>query len=48
MSAVFLVVSLFLENHVEGVAFRPVEAGDAAEVRVDGGATPPVESHFFV
>jgi O-antigen biosynthesis protein len=48
LSAVFLVVSLFLENHVEGVAFRPVEAGDAAEVRVDGGATPPAQSHFFV
>ena len=48
LSAVFPVVSMFLENHVEGVVFRPVEAGDAAEVRVDGGETPPAESHFFV
>jgi len=48
LSAVFPDVSLFLENHVEGVAFRPVEAGDAAEVRIDGGPAPPGESHFFV
>jgi SAM-dependent methyltransferase len=54
LSAIFPHVSLFLENHVEGIAFRPVcegGAGDAAgtdEVRVDGGETPPTESHFFV
>jgi SAM-dependent methyltransferase len=48
LSDVFPFVSLFLENHVEGVAFRPVEAGEAAEVRVDGGEIEPAESHFFV
>ena len=48
LSAVFPFVSLFLENHVEGVVFRPVEAVEAAEVRVDGGETAPAESHFFV
>ena len=48
LSAVFPYISLFLENHVEGVVFRPVEAGDTAEVRVDGGDAPPAESHFFV
>jgi SAM-dependent methyltransferase len=51
LSAVFPHISLFLENHVEGVAFRPLQAGGAGattEVRVDGGETPPAESHFFV
>jgi len=51
LSAVFPHISLFLENHVEGVAFRPMPAGEAGgttEVRVDGGDTPPAESHFFV
>jgi SAM-dependent methyltransferase len=45
---VFPHVSLFLENHVEGVTFRPHEAGNTAEVRVDPGDTVPEESHFFV
>jgi SAM-dependent methyltransferase len=54
LSAIFPHISLFLENHVEGVAFRPLheggagEAGGTTEVRVDGGETPPAESHFFV
>ena len=48
LSSIFPYISLFLENHVEGVVFRPVEAGDTAEVRVDGGEAPPAESHFFV
>jgi SAM-dependent methyltransferase len=51
LSAVFPHISLFLENHVEGVAFRPIQEGGAGattEVRVDGGETPPMESHFFV
>ena len=51
LSAIFPYISLFLENHVEGVAFRPIqeaEAGGITEVRVDGGETPPEESHFFV
>jgi len=51
LSAIFPHISLFLENHVEGVAFRPMQEGDAAgttEVRVDGGEARPAESHFFV
>jgi SAM-dependent methyltransferase len=51
LSAIFPHISLFLENHVEGVAFRPIHAaaaGETTEVRVDGGDTPPAESHFFV
>ncbi len=51
LAAVFPHISLFLENHVESVAFRPLQAGAIeanAEVRVDGGESPPAESHFFV
>ena len=54
LSAVFPHISLFLENHVEGVSFRPVQEGFAGgapetnEVRVESRETPPAESHFFV
>jgi SAM-dependent methyltransferase len=48
LSSVFPYISLFLENHVEGVVFRPVEPGEKAEVRVDGAEAAPAESHFFV
>jgi 2-polyprenyl-3-methyl-5-hydroxy-6-metoxy-1,4-benzoquinol methylase len=46
--AVFPHVSMFLENHVEGVTFQPHEAGHTVEVRVDAGDPAPDESHFFV
>jgi len=45
---VFPFVSLFLENHVEGVTFQPFEPGSPVEVRVDAGDPVPDESHFFV
>ncbi|MFN7997113.1 MAG: methyltransferase domain-containing protein [Bryobacteraceae bacterium] len=48
LSSVFPHISLFLENHVGGVVFRPVDAGETAEVRVDGAEAKPAESHFFV
>jgi SAM-dependent methyltransferase len=50
LAAIFPHISLFLENHVEGVAFRPMQAAESGttEVRVDGGAASPAESHFFV
>ena len=48
LQAVFPHVALFLENHAEGVVFRPYEAGQTAEVRVDSGDVDPDESHFFV
>src|SRR5262249_874230 len=48
VSAVFPHISLFLENHVEGVVFQPVEPGDMAEVRCDGADAAPAGSHFFV
>jgi len=48
LRAVFPHVSLYLENHVEGVTFRPHEADNTVEVRVDPGDAAPEESHFFV
>ena len=41
-------VSMFLENHVEGVTFQPHEAGHTVEARVDAAEPVPDESHFFV
>ena len=48
LAAVFPHISLFLENHVEGVVFQPVEAGDDGRSAVDGAEALPAESHFFV
>jgi SAM-dependent methyltransferase len=48
LQAVFPHVSLFLENHVEGVTFQPHTPGNTSEVRVDAGEPAPDESHFFV
>ncbi|MBS1854100.1 MAG: methyltransferase domain-containing protein [Acidobacteria bacterium] len=48
LRAVFPHVSLYLENHVEGVAFTPHEPGNTVEARLDAGETAPDESHFFV
>ena len=48
LRAVFPHVSLFLENHVEGVAFTPAGPGTTVDARVDSGDTAADESHFFV
>ncbi len=48
LKAVFPHVAMFLENHVEGVAFQPHETGNTVEVRVDSCDPVPGESHFFV
>jgi SAM-dependent methyltransferase len=42
----FPYVTMFLENHVEGVTFQPHEAGDTVEARVDAAEPVPDESHF--
>jgi SAM-dependent methyltransferase len=44
----FPYVSMFLENHVEGVTFQPHEAGQTVEVRGDAAEPVPDESHFFI
>jgi septal ring factor EnvC (AmiA/AmiB activator) len=48
LKAIFPYVSLYLENHVEGMTFQPHEAGNTVEVRVDASEPAPEESHFFV
>ena len=48
LQAVFPHVSLFLQNHVEGVVFQPAGQLTPAEVRVDRDAGNPAESHFFL
>jgi cyclopropane fatty-acyl-phospholipid synthase-like methyltransferase len=48
LSQLFPYVSIFLENHAEGVVFQPVEPDEAAEVRIDAAAAVPDGSHFFV
>jgi ubiquinone biosynthesis O-methyltransferase len=48
LNAVFPHVSLFLENHIEGVTFQPHEGGETVEVRVDASDPAPDDSHFFV
>ncbi|MGB9456850.1 MAG: methyltransferase domain-containing protein [Bryobacteraceae bacterium] len=48
LESVFPHVTLFLENHVEGVTFQPHLAGETVETRVDAGDPLPDESHFFV
>jgi len=48
LSRVFPHVTLFLENHAEGIVFQPCPTGNTSEVRVDSSAAEPNESHFFV
>ena len=48
LKSVFPHVSMFLENHVEGVTFQPQDAGSTVDSRVDSGSPAPDESHFFV
>ncbi|MGP8247968.1 MAG: methyltransferase domain-containing protein [Bryobacteraceae bacterium] len=53
LEAVFPHVTLFLENHVEGVTFQPHQPGGAAiattvESRVDSTGPVAAESHFFL
>jgi SAM-dependent methyltransferase len=45
---VFPHVTLFLENHVEGVAFQPLKPGETVETHIDAGDAAPDESHFFL
>jgi SAM-dependent methyltransferase len=46
--SVFPEVALFLENHVEGVAFEPYDPSGGVEVHVDARQPAPAEAHFFV
>jgi ubiquinone/menaquinone biosynthesis C-methylase UbiE len=48
LSAVFPHVSMFVQNHVEGLVFQPAGTSSQAEARVDGGAWGPRDAHFFL
>jgi len=48
LGAVFPEVAIFLENHVEGIAFEPCERYQAVEARIGEGEPAPGETHFFV
>jgi len=48
LTRVFSHVSMFLENHVEGLAFQPDEPDSTVEVRVDANRTAAADAHFFV
>jgi SAM-dependent methyltransferase len=48
LTRIFPHVSMFLENHVEGLAFQPDTPDSAVEVRVDAERTAPADAHFFV
>jgi SAM-dependent methyltransferase len=50
LGEVFPYVSLFLENHTEGVVFQPAssQSENTADCRVDEAGSAPEDSHFFV
>lgn len=49
LARVFPHVAMFVEDHVQGVAFHPVARdGAAAETRVEGDGSVPEESTFFI
>jgi SAM-dependent methyltransferase len=41
-------ISMFLENHAQGVVFQPLEPDNTAHVQVEGTGADPSQSHFFV
>jgi SAM-dependent methyltransferase len=41
-------VSMYLQNHSEGITFQPHEPGNTAEVRVDATEAVAADSHFFL
>ncbi len=45
---VFPHVSMFVQNHLEGIVFQPAMTFSPAEARIESGAGSPEESHFFV
>ncbi len=48
LGQVFPHVSLFLEDHTEGLLFKAVAAPGSAEVRMEGHGAPPQDSNFFI
>jgi protein-L-isoaspartate O-methyltransferase len=48
LQAIFPHVNMFVQNHVEGVAFSPVESEKGFDFKINSGGTVPEEAHFFV
>lgn len=51
LNAYFPHVSLFTENHADGIVFKPVRnaaSSVSADIRVEGAPADPSEAHFFV
>lgn len=44
----FPYVSLYVQNHADGIVFRPVEHEKGTEMRVEESAVEPEEAHFFL
>ena len=51
LSSIFPFISLFTQNHAEGILFRPVAGHGSAgtgDVQLGGGDAAPANAHFFV
>ena len=48
LAATFPNVSLFLQNHVDGIVFQPLHADSPAAVRIESAEANPDEAHFFL
>ncbi len=48
LRAVFPHVSLFVQNHAQGIVFDPLKPSSPAEARVEGGRSDPATAHFFL
>jgi SAM-dependent methyltransferase len=48
LSQVFPTISMFVQDHAEGVLFRAVSARSGADVRLEAADYNPRHSHFFV
>jgi ubiquinone/menaquinone biosynthesis C-methylase UbiE len=46
--SIFPHVSLFTQNHAEGIVFTPVSGAVGAETFVESAQSPPAEAHFFI
>lgn len=44
----FPYTALFVQNHADGIVFRPVTTTTSAELRLESKEENPAESHFFV
>lgn len=48
LQAVFPHVSIFLQNHADGIVFHPLAPGGATSLHVESTAADPATAHFFL